>query len=106
MPVDRVVDKKRIIGKNGRAEEEERHKVSLTPKETIIQNHCLRPDREVINRIGAGLTSHKPELIRDACEELTADILEEFPVEIFIQRPDLIFALQDVLLLNVSQAQT
>jgi hypothetical protein len=30
--VNKVVDPKRIIGKNGRAEEEERHKGSLTQK--------------------------------------------------------------------------
>jgi hypothetical protein len=34
MPVDRVVDKKRIICKKWRAEEEERHKGSLTHKKS------------------------------------------------------------------------
>jgi hypothetical protein len=32
IPVNKVVDPKRIIGKKWRAEEEERHKGSLTPK--------------------------------------------------------------------------
>jgi hypothetical protein len=34
IPVHRVVDPKRIIGKKCRAEEEERHKGSLTKKST------------------------------------------------------------------------
>jgi hypothetical protein len=34
--VNKVVDPKRIIGKKWRAEEEERHKGSLTPKKYII----------------------------------------------------------------------
>jgi hypothetical protein len=32
IPVNRVVDSKRIIGKKGRAEKEEKHKGSLTQK--------------------------------------------------------------------------
>jgi hypothetical protein len=35
IPVDRAVDKKRIIGKKLRAKEEERHKRSLIPKKGI-----------------------------------------------------------------------
>jgi hypothetical protein len=35
IPVNKVVDPKRIIGKKWRAEEEERHKGSLTQKSTI-----------------------------------------------------------------------
>jgi hypothetical protein len=31
IPVNKLVDQKRIIGKNLKAEEEERHKGSLTP---------------------------------------------------------------------------
>jgi hypothetical protein len=34
-PVDRVVDKKRIIGEKWRAEAEERHKGSLTPNNVM-----------------------------------------------------------------------
>jgi hypothetical protein len=36
IPVNRVVDKKRIIGKNGGAEVEERHYRLLTPKNGIF----------------------------------------------------------------------
>jgi hypothetical protein len=36
--VNKVVDPKRIIGKNWRAEEEERHKGSLTPQKTASIN--------------------------------------------------------------------
>jgi hypothetical protein len=34
IPVNKVVDPKRIIGKKWRAEEEERHKGSLTPQKS------------------------------------------------------------------------
>jgi hypothetical protein len=37
IPVNKVVDPKRIIGKKWRAEEEERHKGSLTQKNSIIR---------------------------------------------------------------------
>jgi hypothetical protein len=35
IPVDKVVDPKRIFGKKWRAEEEERHKGLLTPKKVL-----------------------------------------------------------------------
>jgi hypothetical protein len=38
IPVIRVEDTKRILGKNGGGEEEERHKGSLTPKNKC---HCF-----------------------------------------------------------------
>jgi hypothetical protein len=34
IPVNREVDMKRIMGKNWRAKEEERHKGSMTPQKT------------------------------------------------------------------------
>jgi hypothetical protein len=36
IPVNKVVDPKRIIGKKWRAEEEERHKGSLTPQKNMV----------------------------------------------------------------------
>jgi hypothetical protein len=39
IPVSRVVDPKRIIGKKWRAEEEERHKGLLTPKMAFNETH-------------------------------------------------------------------
>jgi hypothetical protein len=39
--VNTVVDKKRIIGKNGGAEEEERHKGSLTKNGMFTMNSCM-----------------------------------------------------------------
>jgi hypothetical protein len=50
IPVNKVVDPKRIIGKKWRAEEEERHKGSLTPpqkKRIIGKNGELRRRRGV-----------------------------------------------------------
>jgi hypothetical protein len=41
IPVNKVVDPKRIIGKKWRAEEEERHKGSLT-KKNLIPEGCPR----------------------------------------------------------------
>jgi hypothetical protein len=35
IPVNKVVDLKRIIGNNWRAEEEERHKKTLEPRSTL-----------------------------------------------------------------------
>jgi hypothetical protein len=56
IPVNRVVDPKRIIGKKWRAEEEERHKGSLTPppqKKKMfasilnqVQVNCSLPTRD------------------------------------------------------------
>jgi hypothetical protein len=46
IPVNKVVDPKRIIGKKWRAEEEERHKGSLTPppqKKTAKKTFSCRP---------------------------------------------------------------
>jgi hypothetical protein len=51
IPVNKLVDQKRIIGKNLKAEEEERHKGSLTPPpqkktifpEVIYSKKCLNP---------------------------------------------------------------
>jgi hypothetical protein len=42
IPVDRVVDKKRIIGKKWRAEEEERHEGSADPKKLTIGRKLMR----------------------------------------------------------------
>jgi hypothetical protein len=36
IPVNKVVDPKRIIGKEWRAQEEERHKGSLTPPKSVV----------------------------------------------------------------------
>ena len=61
-------------------------------------------DRDKISWIHSALTSYKPEIIRDACIELTSDTFEDFPAEIFIQRPEIVFALQDILLVNSNPA--
>jgi hypothetical protein len=42
--VNKVVDPKRIIGKKQRAEEEEWHKGSLTPKKYPSKIHLTPPD--------------------------------------------------------------
>jgi hypothetical protein len=42
IPVNRVVDKKRTIGKKWRAEEEERQKGSLTQKEPLAFGHFYK----------------------------------------------------------------
>jgi hypothetical protein len=41
IPVNKVVDQKRIIGKKWRAEEEERHKGLLTPQKIRVPQSCL-----------------------------------------------------------------
>ena len=61
-------------------------------------------DRDKLSVIHSALTSYKPEIIRDACIELTSDTFEDFPAEIFIQRPEIVFALQDILLVNSNPA--
>jgi hypothetical protein len=45
--VNKVVDPKRIIGKKWRAEEEERHKGSLTQKNPVT----LNPIRKILEKI-------------------------------------------------------
>ena len=80
-----------------------------TEKTTIISSpfewHPLaKLDRDKIVLIHSALISYKPEIIRDACIELTSDTFEDFPAEIFIQRPEIVFALQDILLVNSNSA--
>ena len=80
-----------------------------TEKTTIISSpfewHPLaKLDRDKIALIHSALISYKPEIIRDACIELTSDTFEDFPAEIFIQRPEIVFALQDILLVNSNSA--
>jgi hypothetical protein len=45
IPVNKVVDPKRIIGKKWRAKEEERHKGSLTQKKASIYTNCIAAKR-------------------------------------------------------------
>ena len=61
-------------------------------------------DRDKINLLHSTLTSYRPEAIRDACIQLRGETLSDFPSEIFIQRPDIVFALQDILSGNTNQA--
>ena len=61
-------------------------------------------DRDKLAFVHSALVSFKPEVIRDACIEFRGDILEDFPAEIFVQRPEILFSLQDVLLTNNNQA--
>lgn len=73
--------------------------------DSILQWQPLaRSDREILNRIGSGLTSQRPEIIREACEEFLSGILEHFPSEVFIQRPDLTFTLLDILIIQTNEA--
>jgi hypothetical protein len=64
IPVDGVVDKKRIIRKKWRAEEEERHKATPThPRQKIELFPSFLPKKESkfspsLNLFGIGLISH------------------------------------------------
>jgi hypothetical protein len=53
IPVDKVVDPKRIIGIKGRAEEEERHKGSLTKKKEWLGSNF---ESRRILRLGANFS--------------------------------------------------
>ena len=82
----------------------EHFSASIFGCDSLLQWQALsRPDREIINQMGNGLGCHKPEVIRESCEDLTSNVLENFPPEIFIQRPDVVFRLQDILILNVRE---
>jgi hypothetical protein len=88
-------------------DEEDSDDQQLRMMNSNFQWHPIsRPDRFKLEAIHSGLISHKPEVIRDVCIELQSTIFEDFPAEIFLQRPDIIFALQDVLLVNSNQALT
>ena len=82
---------------------------SVSTVATIIPSpfewHPLsKQDRDKLACVHSALVSFKPEVIRDACIEFRGDILEDFPAEIFIQRPEILFSLQDILLTNSNQA--
>ena len=72
---------------------------------SVFHWHTLsRLDRNHLEAVHSSLTSFKPEVIRDACVEFQGDVTNDFPAEVFLQRPDIVFALQDLLLTNSNQA--
>jgi hypothetical protein len=51
IPVNKVVDPKRIIGKKWRAKEEERHKGPLTPPKNILKVYVVFSRQAKIGQI-------------------------------------------------------
>ena len=84
--------------------EDEEHRSSTIKPSPFSWMALAKDDRDKINLLHSALTSYKPEVIRDACIELTSEIFEDFPAEIFTQRPEIVFALQDVLMMNSNPA--
>ena len=75
------------------------------PMGSVFHWHCLsKQDRKHLESLHSALTSFKAEVIRDACVEFQGETLADYLPEIFLQRPDIIFALQDILLTNANQA--
>jgi hypothetical protein len=69
IPVNKMVDPKRIIGKKWRAEEEERHKGSLTQKKTSVRPFIFLNSRKCSPRGGERRGEHSP---RDQRSPLTS----------------------------------
>jgi hypothetical protein len=63
-----------------------------------------KSDRNVLEQICVCLASRKPNEVRLACEDLAAQTTEDFNPEIFIQRPDIMFHLQDILMSSDNQS--
>ena len=63
--------------------------------------HTLtKVDRDLLDNIASRLKSNEPPEIRSALQELTAFVLEDFPGEILLQRPNIVFSIQDLLVLQ------
>ena len=98
---------KRVTFSNDCLEDDALSEVSIlaTTHSSPFEWHPLtKMDRETLHMLHSALVSYKPEIIRDACIEFRGDVLENFPAEIFIQRPEILFTLQDILAVNANQA--
>ena len=106
-PVSRQYIKKVTFdsGRDESALEVEEESAYQQQMASVFHWHALsRLDRDHLAAVHSSLTSFKPEVIRDACVEFQGDVINDFPAEVFLQRPDIVFALQDLLLTNSNQA--
>ena len=97
---------KKVTFDSGHLDESGLEEESLPlPMASVFHWQCLsKQDRKLLDSLHSALTSFKAEVIRDACVEFQGETLTDFLPEIFLQRPDIIFALQDILLTNTNQA--
>ena len=74
----------------------------LFPFSSLLSDwHTLaRTDRNVLENIASRLKSNHPKEIRNALRELSAFVVEDFAPEVLIQRPEIVFIMQDILMLN------
>lgn len=63
-----------------------------------------KSDRCALEQACVRLASRKPNEIRLTCEDLAVEATEDFNPEIFIQRPDIMFHLQDILMSSENQS--
>jgi len=75
------------------------HADDVLPWQTLSKT-----DRTILESACAQLALRKPTEIRITCEELLTETTEDLHPEIFIQRPDLMFHLQDILVSSDNQS--
>ena len=112
-PVSRSYLKRRVtFSQNSESQESENTDIlgidesdiiaQMFPRSTIISEwHTIaKKDREVLDDIVSRITSSKKVEVRSALQELSSFVLEDYPPELLLQRPDIVFAVQDLLILQ------
>jgi hypothetical protein len=67
----------------------------------ISEWHTLaKTDRDLLDNIESRLKSSEVSDVRSALQELSSFVLEDFPPEVLLQRPDIVFLTHDILMLQ------